>query len=212
MLMDLKEHALSLAAATWGGQVDGDRLMPLDGTMNGTGLSCSVMGNWYVAQADGRREKDAVESVADLGMPAYRPIVVKDEVLRGRLVKAARSMFGGYFFVRCEPTDDNWHRIRTARHVRRLVTTGEGRWLPVPLGAMEVIRLVEAQHADPALSSHFVWHFTVGDTVRIKTGPFAHFLARVESAVDAHGRLMALVDIFGRQTRIQFEARQLEAT
>lgn len=212
MLMDLKEHALTLAAATWGGQVEGDRLMPYGSALSVEGLSCSVMGNWYVAQADGRREKDAVGSVSDLGMPAYRPIVVKSEIVRGRKVKVARSMFGSYFFVKCEPTDENWHRIRTARHVRRLLTVGEGRWLLVPNGAMDVIRLVEAQHADPTVSSHFVWNFTVGDMVRIETGPFAHFWARIESAVDVHGRLMALVDIFGRQTRVELEARQLEAS
>lgn len=215
MLMDLRQHALALAAAEWGGQVDGDSLMPLAPVLNGmmaAEASCSVLGSWFLAQADSRRERDACASVSDLGMPTYRPIVVKDEVKRNRLVTQERSMFGAYFFVRCEATAENWHKVRTARHVRCLLTVGGGKWLPVPDGAMEVIRLVEAQHSDPVLSSKFVWHFSVGDQVRIKSGPFAHFWAKLESAVDAHGRLTALVDIFGRQTRIQLEARQIEAT
>jgi len=209
-----KQAALALAASTWGGEVRDGKVQPIASALSSLvrqdDVSCDAGGLWFAAQADARREADAVQSVSDLGFPVYRPVVVSEVVQRGRKVTVTRSMFQMYFFVKCRPTGDNWHKIRTARHVRRWVTTGDGGWLKVPEGVLDVVRLVESQHTAPEMNAKFVYHFSIGDQVRIKTGPFAHFYAKLQTSVDVRGRIEALVDIFGRATRVEFEVSQLE--
>lgn len=212
---DLKRHALSLAQSEWGGNLSDGRLMPIADALSqfvdDGSLSCRAPGSWFVAQADARQERTAVEQIAKAGYPAYRPIVVKTEIVRHRKRTIERSMFGMYFFVRCLPTRESWHRIRMARGVRGLLVAPGGAWLKVPDLAMDVVRAVEAQHGTPDGKSRFIYHFSPGDQTRIKTGPFASFYAQLETSVDEHGRIKALVEIFGCQTHVELDADQLEA-
>jgi transcription antitermination factor NusG len=211
---DLTRHALELARSKWGGEVSDGRLMPLADALSDLidgGPRCSVAGNWFVVQADARQERLATESIAKAGFAAYRPIVTADIVSRGRKRSIEKSMFGMYLFVKCEPTEANWHKVRLARGVRRLVLSAGGGWICVPDQAMQVVRAVEAKHATASeVRSRFIYHLAAGDMVRIKEGAFAHFFAQLESAVDESGRIAALVEIFGRKSRLQLEAHQVE--
>lgn len=210
---DLQRHALELAQSEWGGQVADGRLMPLSSAFAGLideGPCCSIAGHWFVVQADARQEAVATQSIARAGFPAYRPIVTADVVVRHRKRTIVKSMFGMYLFVKCLPTHENWHKIRLARGVRQLVLSAGGSWLYVTETEMEVVRAVEAKHTTAEAKTRFVWHFSPGDTVRIKSGPFAHFYAQLDSAVDEHGRIAALVEIFGRKSRLELEAAQVE--
>lgn len=208
-------EALVSAQSEWGGGIIvGNKLMPLQSHFDSMfeEKSCSIGGHWYVVQADARQHKIAVKSVAAEGYPAYQPIVVKYAMKRGRKVRVESTMFGMYFFVKCDMTEDDYHRIRLARGVRKFLDiSATGRPLMVPNWAMDIVRLKEAEYGTPEGKSRFVYHFSPGDVVRIKDGPFALFYAKLESAVDEHGRLRALVDIFGRPTKVEFEAHQLEA-
>jgi transcriptional antiterminator NusG len=197
-----------------GGQIIGDKLFPLrDHLMSlaDEAPMCTTIGDWYVLEADARQDRQAVRSVAAEGYVAYQPIVIKNQVVRHRLRQIERAMFGKYFFVKCQLTDESYQRIRLARGVRRFLDLGDGRPRSVPNWAMDIVRLKEAEFGTPVGQSRFVYHFSPGDKVRIKNGPFQWFYAQLESAVDEHGRLTALIDLFGRETRVQLEATQVEA-
>lgn len=52
--------------------------------------------------------------------------------------------------------------------------------------------------------------FRVGDTVRIKSGPFASFTARVEGINQAKSLLKVMVNIFGRARPVQLRFLDVE--
>jgi transcription antitermination factor NusG len=59
--------------------------------------------------------------------------------------------------------------------------------------------------------SGIVWHFSEGDRVRIKNGPFAAFYAELQSAVDPHDRIKAFLSLFGRVSLVELSAFDIES-
>ena len=50
----------------------------------------------------------------------------------------------------------------------------------------------------------------VGETVKICSGPFENFAAKVVSVDDEKGKIKALVDMFGRETNVELDFDQVE--
>lgn len=188
-------------------------------------MQCLVGGSWYAVRFEPKRWKLAKAELAERGFVPYVPLLYGPEDHgRGQMRHIERPMLKSYMFVKCEPRD--WGQVKAARGVSRILGF-EGRTLPVPDGAIEVLRLQEslsfereveriktlaaARIAKDKGKSGIVWQFSPGDMVRIKSGPFAGFNAQLESAVDSHDRLKALVSLFGGQTRSDFSAFDIEA-
>jgi transcription antitermination factor NusG len=192
-----------------------------------------VDGNWYPVCAEPKHEKLARDELAEKGLIPYLPL---ERVLvnksYGKIKPETRAMFTGYLFVKCLPTPTHWSKITSARGVRWLMMI-DGAPPVVPPGAIELVRLVEAedmeaefrriqreqaeiehqreieagkQRALQGLKSQILWHFSEGDRVRIKSGPFAGFYADLTSAVDGHDRVKALISILGGVTPLEISA------
>jgi transcription termination/antitermination protein NusG len=52
--------------------------------------------------------------------------------------------------------------------------------------------------------------FSPGDTVRIKSGPFASFVSEVKKVDDARGLLSVEVEVFGRRTPVEVAFSEAE--
>jgi transcription antitermination factor NusG len=199
---------------------------------------CLASGNWYTVCAEPRHETLAKSELAECGLLPYLPMEPRLERHgRGRFRSVARPMIPGYLFVKCLPTAEHLHKVTAARGVRKLVTFN-GSAPAVPEGAIEVVRLVEAMMMENEAArierelenirrkeaveaaklrvargerSGIVWYFSPGDRARIKTGPFAGFCAELESTVDPHDRIRAVVSLFGRASTIDISAFDIEA-
>ena len=176
---------------------------------------CRADGQWYALTATGRQHKRARDELAALGYVPYLPVnVVEQSHGRGNFRQIEQPMFGPYFFVRCPGTPICWIEVASARGVGRIVRTRGECPRPVPDGQIEVIRACEAKLRaldDMARTrSGIVWHFSAGDMVRIKSGPFADFHARLETAIDHRDRIKAAIDIFGRASSLEMSAFDVE--
>ena len=222
MLMDIRDHALALAAAEWGGQVAGGKLMPLAdglGDMVDDGkVSCSVRGAWRVVVAEPKQQKRAVKEIGARGLPACCPVIwIAEKARRGEIRAAEKPMFGSYIFAKCEDRDEDWHKITGARGVQRLLKTASGRMGHIHDDAMILIRAREAETARIFEEQRrrlgltgIIWDFEPGEVARVACGPFASFHAELTSAVDEHGRINALVNLFGQKVKSSFHAGDLE--
>lgn len=170
-----------------------------------------VPGDWWVVQIQPQREAEVRGDIARAGMPVYAPRVPgRVRHGRGSWRDVARPMFPGYCFVRATTGSGHWHAIATARGVVRVL--GErGRPRPLADDAISAIRLAETEINASTRRSEVVWHFAPGDVARVTDGPFAAFVAAIVTAVDAAGRIRALVDVFGRKTMVTLAADHLEA-
>lgn len=205
-----RQAALDLAEWTWGAAT-----RPLTRAMCAIGADPKAMsvepGQWWAVQVQPGAERAAHSGIAEAGMPVYRPLMPRREAHgRGRVRIALRSMFPGYLFARAELDEDHWHRIAATRGVVRILGA---RGVPRPIAddAIMAIRLVEAEASRPERRAQVVWHFAAGDVARIKSGPFAGLVARLQSAVDERDRIGALIDILGRETSVDLPADDLEA-
>ena len=221
---NLGRHALALAEQEWGS------LKPLGPHFASLMESqpepmCRVAGNWYVVSLELRQHDLAKHEIASRGLVPYLPMEPRRERHgRGSLRTVYRPLLGLYMLVRCLPSE--WSRITSARGVRRFLGSN-GSPLAIGNAEVEVIRLFEAEKEeeerqralmDAAAArareggrSGIIWYFSEGDRVRIKNGPFAGFHAQLESAVDVHDRITALISLFGRASVTELSAFDIEA-
>ncbi len=188
---------------------------------------CTVIGKWFAVSVEPRQHGLARAEIAERGLVPYLPMIPNRERHgRGAERTAYRPMFGPYMFVKCALTAENFGLVTSARGVKRFLGM-DANPEPVDDARIEIIRLIEAdmqsredrraliEQASKAAKekgrSGIVWHFSEGDRVKIKHGPFATFYAQLESAVDEHDRIKALVSILGGPSRVVLSAFDLEA-
>lgn len=223
--IDIKSgrHAVALAKQEWGPNSLERYLTPLVAVPD---RICTVIGNWFVISVEARQHNLAKGELAQRGIVPYLPMIPSRERHgRAAMRTTYRPMFGPYMFIRCKLTADNWGLVTSARGVKRFLGA-DNRPEQIDDGHMEIIRAVEAlkneaeirrmeleQAAEKAKEngrSGIVWDFSEGDLVRIKNGPFAAFNAKLESAVDEHDRIRALVSILGGPSRVTLSAFDIE--
>jgi transcriptional antiterminator RfaH len=163
---------------------------------------------WFVVAAKPKYEGKAAEALMSICVDTYLP-ACRSEVPhgRGQTRRVMKPMFGRYFFVRCLPTPEAWAPIARAAGVCRLLSSRHGNGdiapTPVPEGAIEVIRLLEAELAAKQ-------PFQSGDIVRIKRGPFASLYAELTSAIDTDQRVSAIIEIMGRRATLRLSASNVQ--
>jgi transcription antitermination factor NusG len=220
-------HAMQLAREEWG-----DRPLRPIGPQIAELVElerqqCTVIGEWFAISVEVRQEQLAKGELAKCGFIPYLPVVWRKERHgRGAMRNVRRSMFVNYMFVKCEPVAEHWQKVATTRGVRRILGQ-DRRPKAIEEGKMEVIRFVEADSLKAELDraieeasaeiakaggkSGIVWHFTAGDRVRIKNGPFAGFYAELQTAVDSRDRIRADISLLGGNPLVELSAFDIEA-
>ena len=161
---------------------------------------------WYAVHSQPCAENRAATQLLNQGFRAFMP-------RRRKTVRHARQartviapLFPRYFFVALDLNRDQWRSVNGTFGVSRLVMGGEQPH-PVPRGVVE--GLIASTDADGFLN--LAEHLKPGSTVRLMTGAFADQLAILEELDDA-GRVRVLLDILGRQVRINTQANNLLPT
>jgi transcription antitermination factor NusG len=170
---------------------------------------------WFVIWAGANVERRVEERLVSAGLSAYRPVEVVAVLNRGKSVERERNPLGRYVFVGLNADHPNFSAVAQALEPIGSVWTSAplGRVLMVDGEALRVPASVLQRFADglyvPEVSGGSKCRFASGDDVRVVSGPFASFLAEVESATDV--RVRALVNVFGRKTSVELDYAQLEA-
>jgi transcriptional antiterminator NusG len=131
------------------------------------------------------------------------------EIKGGKRVFVQRKVFPGYLLCRCDLDDDSWSVIRQTPGVTGFVGPGT-KPTPLPRAEVEAILQVrpegiegQKRHSKPRLEHQ------VGDTVRVKEGPFADFSGQIAEINEDQLKLKVLVNIFGRETPVELEFSQV---
>jgi transcription termination/antitermination protein NusG len=164
-------------------------------------------GTWFVVNTQSRHEHLAKGEIAQCGFVVYLPLILVRENGGHAPRMSERPMFPSYLFAHSESRAELWRRIASARGVHGLLG-------PAKDGEIEVVRFHEAQEAGrhAQRKSGLIWHFSPEDEIRIKSGPFCGFYARLKSAVDKHDRVRALLSMFGRDSVLDLSAHDIEAS
>lgn len=187
----------------------------------------SKYGEWYVIHTYSgmeNRVKQNVDSRAQsLNMEEYifETVVPTEEVveIRNNVRKTVtRCVLPGYVLIRMELTDDSWSVVRQTPSVTGFVGHGQQ---PVALSVDEVLSMltpsviasVNAAQAGAAVARRKkveVVDFAVGDSVMVTDGPFTGVHATITEINPNNQRIIALVEILGRETPVDLEFKQVE--
>ncbi len=144
---------------------------------------------------------NAEESIYEVVIPMEDYVDFRN----GKRVVAQRKMFPGYLLVRSQLDDQAWFVIRNTPGVTGFVGQG-AKPSPLPRRDVEAFLIPKggteeqvAQRAKPRLE------YEVGETVRVREGPFADFSGEVIEINEDQLKLKVLVNIFGRETPVELE-------
>ncbi|MCF0234938.1 MAG: transcription termination/antitermination protein NusG [Thermoguttaceae bacterium] len=171
---------------------------------------------WYVVHVYSGMEKSVSRALQErinrMGMAEkFGQILVPTEevveVKNGQKSVSQRRFFPGYVLIQMEMTDETWHLVKDTNRVTGFVGGRPNR--PTPIPQSEVDKLMEqmregVEKPRPKVS------YEVGESVRIKEGPFADFNGTVEEVNYEKSRLRVSVSIFGRSTPVELEFGQVE--
>jgi transcription termination/antitermination protein NusG len=171
---------------------------------------------WYVVHAYSGFEKSVqkalVERIARAGMQErfgeiLVPVEEVVEMKGGQKNISERKFFPGYILVEMEMTDETWHLIKSTPKVTGFV--GGSAQRPTPISPKEVDAIM-AQMQEGVDKPKPKVLFEVGESVRVKEGPFTDFNGNVEDVNYEKSKLRVSVSIFGRSTPVELEFSQVE--
>jgi len=176
-------------------------------------------GRWYVVHTyagyENKVKSNLHSRTASMGMEdrIYEVVIPMEDVTEfknGKKVVVQKKVFPGYLLCRCELDDDSWAVIRNTPGVTGFVGPGTK---PTPLSRREVEGIlqvkVEGGEAAPSKRTRPRLEHEVGETVRVKEGPFADFSGQVAEINEDQLKLKVLVNIFGRETPVELEFSQV---
>jgi transcriptional antiterminator NusG len=177
-------------------------------------------GQWFVVHTQSGYEKkvksnleariqsmNMEEKIFEVAIPMEDVVEFKG----GRKVVTQKKVFPGYLLVRAVMDDNSWYVIRNTPGVTGFVGQGRHGQKPTPLTRREVETFLSAKGegettAKPAKPR---LEYDVGESVRVKEGPFADFSGQIVEINADQLKLKVLVNIFGRETPVELEFGQV---
>jgi len=138
------------------------------------------------------------------GFETFLPMQKITQRKASHFVSDAKPFFPGYMFVSVNSELSPWRTINSTVGVSRLVNF-DGNPKPLPLQLISGLM----QRCDAANTMIPLNRFNEGDSVEMLTGPFANFIAKVDT-IDPEQRIWVLMDFMGQKTRMQVTADQLQ--
>ena len=171
---------------------------------------------WYVVHAYSGMEKAVERNLreridrSELQDKFGRILVPMEEVVelkKGKKSVTERRFFPGYVLVEMQMDDDTWHLVKHTSKVTGFV--GGAKTRPSPISEAEVTKIVsQMQEGVEKPRPKVQWE--VGETVRIKEGPFTDFNGAVEDVNYDKSKVRVAVTIFGRATPVELDFAQVE--
>jgi transcription termination/antitermination protein NusG len=106
-----------------------------------------------------------------------------------------------------EMSDESWHLVKSTNKVTGFIGGSGNR--PTPISQKEVDNIVNQVKAGVDKPKPKIL-FDVGQSLRIKDGPFTDFPANVEEVLYEKSKLRVSVMIFGRATPVELDFNQVE--
>jgi transcriptional antiterminator RfaH len=161
--------------------------------------------SWYLVYAKARQESVAIANLERQGYTAYLPLMRQARRRLGRRVSIIAPMFPRYLFIHLDSETDNWGPIRSTLGVVSIVRFGQ-RPAKVPDALVQLLRT----HEDPqGIQIITPDELKPGTRVRVTDGSFTGYEGIFE-AKSSRQRVVVLLDIMGRITRISLEAEVIE--
>jgi transcriptional antiterminator NusG len=172
---------------------------------------------WYILKVQSNREESIREGlmrrVAMAGLDRFFgdcivPTEMVSEFKGGKKRISKRKLYPGYLVVHMEINDDTWYLVRETPGIGDF-TGSIGR--PSPMLAQDVQKILAKSEEKTDEQPKLKIKFKKGDRVKINEGTFENFEGDVDSIDEANGRVIVMINIFGRSTPVELEYWQIES-
>ena len=175
-------------------------------------------GQWYVLHSYAGYEnkvKTNLESrIASMNMEEriFEVVIPLEDVIEfknGKKVVVQKKVFPGYLLARLDLNDDSWYVVRNTPGVTGFVGSGAK---PTPLSRREVENILQVKPDGEGMGGRKTrprLEYEVGESIRVKEGPFADFTGTIDDINEIQLKLKVLVNIFGRETPVELDFAQV---
>ncbi len=164
------------------------------------------MFRWYAVNTYSGHENKVKHNlehrVTSLGQERHvRQVVIPmeqiSEMKDGQKVQVERRTMPGYVLVNMNLNEDSWGLVKNTPGVTGFVGASNR---PVPLNQAEIDRLLHRESAERPRARA---QFTIGESVKVVSGPLSDFSGEISEVNEDAARLKVLVSIFGRETPVE---------
>lgn len=121
----------------------------------------------------------------------------------GKKQEREEKVFPGYVLVEMIMDEDSWYVVRHTSGVTKFVGSEKR---PIPARDSEIKKII---NRSTSTTQKIELDVKAGDKVRITSGPFADFIADIIEVYPDKSKLRANVSIFGRETPVELEYKQI---
>jgi transcriptional antiterminator RfaH len=159
---------------------------------------------WFIIQFKPNSHHQAKKNLNRQGFETFLPL--HDITVRkaSTFVRNNKPLFPGYMFISFNRLEQKWHKINNTYGVSRLVTFNS------------ILKSVPSPFIDNLMKRYDlsgkllpIEKMKKGDKVKILEGPFANFIATIET-YETEQRVWLLMDLMGRKMKIQTSSNTLQ--
>lgn len=167
---------------------------------------------WYIVHTySGHENKVKVNlekriEYMNMGEKIFRievPQKTVTQIKGGKKQEREEKIFPGYVLVEMIMDEDSWYVVRHTAGVTKFVGSAKR---PIPARESEIKKIL---HRSTSQTQKIELDVKAGDKVRIVSGPFADFIADIIEVYPDKSKLRANVSIFGRETPVELEYKQI---
>ncbi len=167
---------------------------------------------WYIVHTySGHENKVKVNlekriEYMNMGEKIFRIEVPQKTVTQmkgGKKQEREEKIFPGYVLVEMIMDEDSWYVVRHTAGVTKFVGSAKR---PIPAKDSEIKKII---NRSTSTTQKIELDVKAGDKVRIISGPFADFIADIIEVYPDKSKLRANVSIFGRETPVELEYKQI---
>ena len=167
---------------------------------------------WYIVHTySGHENKVKVNlekriEYMNMGEKIFRVEVPQKTVTQlkgGKKQEKEEKIFPGYVLVEMIMDEDSWYVVRHTAGVTKFVGSAKR---PIPARDSEIKKII---NRSTSTAQKIELDVKAGDKVRIISGPFADFIGDIVEVYPDKSKLRANVSIFGRETPVELEYKQI---
>lgn len=164
------------------------------------------MKQWFVIQTNPKEGDIACLVLKQQGVAIYQPFMEKYVFHARKKTLKRYPLFPGYAFARIDPTEEELHKIRWCRGVRRILLDN---YRPVPIDDDFITGLKDLEDRKSGTIRKPVT-FEPGDQVRIKSGPMKDLYGVFEEWGSDEGRVKILIEMVNNKAKVVMHSSLIE--
>lgn len=174
-------------------------------------------GEWYVVHTysgyENKIKVDLAKRVESMNMQnkIFDIIIPEEQEIEfkgGKKKVTNKRVFPGYVIVNMIMSEDSWYVVRHTPGVTGFVGSGSK---PIPLREDEVAKILKQMGLGGDSKPKFI-DVAIGESIRVKTGPFANFMGIVKELLPDRGKVRVNITMFGRETPVELDYEQIDKT